>query len=369
MFVATEHDTVYALDAANGTIRWQRHLGEPVPNSSLPCGNVDPVGVTSTPVVDVAAARLYVVGLVAPLEHVLFELDAHNGNQVASIRVDAPGADPGAQNQRAALTLTNNTVFIPFGGRYGDCGDYRGRVVAVSVRNGSLRATTSYTLPTTRRGGFWAPPGLVVASDGSLFVASGNSAGTTTYDDGNSVLRFDASLHLRDVWAPRDWADLNSNDTDIGATNPVLVAGDRVFQIGKSGTGYLLDAVHLGGVGGELYASDVCGGGGAYGAVAHDQATLYVPCSSGLARVSVHDNSFSTDWRAKASTPGPPVVASSTVWFVATDNGTLEALDAGTGRKLSSRHIGTAPSRFTAPAVGDNEVVVAADRRVIAFAD
>ena len=64
--VATENDTIYSLDSADGTIVWQTHLGEPVAGSSLPCGNVDLVGITGTPVIDAAASRIYAVGLVQP---------------------------------------------------------------------------------------------------------------------------------------------------------------------------------------------------------------------------------------------------------------------------------------------------------------
>src|SRR5581483_10140638 len=73
--VATENDSVYALDASNGTVVWRAHLGEPVSGSSLPCGNVDPVGITSTPVVDATTNRVYAVGLIQPARTMLFELD------------------------------------------------------------------------------------------------------------------------------------------------------------------------------------------------------------------------------------------------------------------------------------------------------
>src|SRR5207248_330886 len=125
--VATENDTVYVLRAADGSIVWKRHLGEPVPASSLPCGNVDPVGITSTPVVDVRGGRIYVVALVQPTHHVLFALTLATGRVAASARVDAESADAAVHNQRGALTLSNGTVFVPYGGRYGDCGDYHGR--------------------------------------------------------------------------------------------------------------------------------------------------------------------------------------------------------------------------------------------------
>src|SRR5689334_6168303 len=138
--VATENDTVYSLDAATGAVVWSAHVGEPVAASSLPCGDVDPVGITGTPVVDPGAGRVYVVGLVRPLRDVLFDLDLATGRVLASTPVDAPGANPAVHNQRAALTLSGGRVYVPFGGRYGDCGDYHGRVTSVAVTPGGLGA-------------------------------------------------------------------------------------------------------------------------------------------------------------------------------------------------------------------------------------
>src|SRR5438105_2545771 len=268
--IATENDTVYSLRASDGAIVWKRHLGEPVPGSSLPCGNVDPVGITSTPVVDVRANRVYVVGMVQPTQHVLFALDATTGLVVASTRADARGADPAVQNQRGALALSHGTIFIPYGGRFGDCGDYRGRLVTVAASASALGSPASYTLPTEREGGFWAPPGPAVAKDGSVFLASGNSSSGGNYDYGNSVVRLTTSLTLVDSWAPTNWAALNRTDTDVGSTSPVLLPGTRIFQIGKQGIGYLLDAEHLGGIGGELRSADICNGVAVFGGIAHD---------------------------------------------------------------------------------------------------
>src|SRR5215470_12651289 len=48
VIAATEGDTVYGLDRATGNIRWHVHLGTPVPLSALPCGDIDPLGITGT---------------------------------------------------------------------------------------------------------------------------------------------------------------------------------------------------------------------------------------------------------------------------------------------------------------------------------
>src|SRR4029077_4823679 len=149
-------------------------------------------------------------------------------------------------NQRSALTLSNTTIYVPYGGRFGDCGDYHGRVVAVAVSGRGLGQPRSYTLPTQREGGFWAPPGPALDGRGNLFLASGNSSSSGAYDYGNSVVRLTATLGLADSWAPKDWKPLNAGDVDIGSSSPVLLSGNRVFQIGKAGVGYLLAADHLG---------------------------------------------------------------------------------------------------------------------------
>ena len=368
VIVATENDTVYALRADSGAALWSTHLGTPVRSSSLPCGNVDPVGITSTPVVDTGAGRVYAAGMVQPAQHLLFALDLASGSMVSSAPADAPGAQPTTHNQRGALALAAGQVLIPFGGRFGDCGTYHGQLVAVPVTPAGLGTPAAYTLPSSGRAGFWAPAGPVVAADDSIFISSGNSAATGAYDYGNSVLHLSANLKLLDSFAPSNWAALNSTDTDLGSTNPVLAGNSRVFQVGKSGTGFLLDSGHLGGIGGQLSTASVCDGP-SLGAVSHDGATLFIPCSSGVAAVVVTGDRLSVRWTAGAPVPGPPIVTTGAVWTVATGSGGLLALDPSTGSRLASLPIGTVPSRFTSPAAGGGRVLVAASRTVMAFGD
>jgi hypothetical protein len=239
-------------------------------------------------------------------------------------------------------------------------------VVSVAVTGAGLGSVASYTLPTQRAGGFWAPPGAVVASDGSLYLTSGNSSSTGSYDYANSVVRLSPDLKMVDSFAPANWAALNAGDTDLGSTSPVLLTGGRVFQVGKSGIGDLLDAEHLGGVGGQLHTERVCDGA-AFGGIAHDGNTMFVPCTDGIAQVTVTGDTFKVGWTKPVSTPGPTIIAGGAVWTVATSSGDLVALDLSSGNTLSSQHIGAVPSRFTAPAVGAGRVVVAAGRKVRAF--
>src|SRR5262245_54341910 len=59
LLVATEDNVVYAIDTQNGREVWRRALGKAIPRSSLSCGNINPLGITGTPVIDNAAQAIY----------------------------------------------------------------------------------------------------------------------------------------------------------------------------------------------------------------------------------------------------------------------------------------------------------------------
>jgi hypothetical protein len=180
--VATEHDTVYAFDAATGQPAWQVNLGDPVPRSALECGNIDPTGVTGTPVVDAATGTVYLVALVQPGRHDLVAISLSDGSVRWRRPAGPPGLDPLHEQQRAALTIVQGRVSVPYGGLFGDCGPYKGAVVSVPLDG--QRDAQSWIVPTTREGGLWAPSGLAVDSTGALFVSVGNAAST---DPNNST--------------------------------------------------------------------------------------------------------------------------------------------------------------------------------------
>jgi len=155
LFVATENDTVYALNASNGSILWRQNLGTPVRGSDLPCGNIDPSGITGTPVIDSGSGTIYVVAFLRPVHHVLFALRLTDGLVKFSLPVDPQGSNPTVEQQRAALTLANGMVYVPYGGLQGDCGQYHGWVAGAHA-DGSP-GLSSYMVPSQREGGIWAP--------------------------------------------------------------------------------------------------------------------------------------------------------------------------------------------------------------------
>lgn len=354
---ATEHGSVYSLEGSTGRVRWRRHLADPVPAASLPCGNIDPVGVTGTPVYDPASRQLFAVTTEAGPRHVLYGLDAATGAVRSRRPVDAPGSVPATQLQRGALLLSRGVVYVPFGGNFGDCGDYLGRVVSLPVMGTGLR---SFAVPTRREGGIWAASGPAVTAAGDVLVTTGNGdASSGRWDMSDSVLRLSPTLQLQDGFAPRGWAQENSVDADLGSTGPVLLPdGLGVVAAGKGGSAYLVDVGRLGGVGGQRATLRGCAsyGGAAAAPVAGGGAVVFLPCSDGLLQVRVQNGTLAAGWRAPGQVTGSPVVVGSTVWSVQ-QNGALYGLDAASGRQRALVQVGDA-SRFATPAASGDALLV-----------
>jgi outer membrane protein assembly factor BamB len=354
VLVATEADSLYALAISSGRVLWRTHVGEPVPLSELPCGNIDPLGITGTPVYDPATGLVFAVAEVTGPAHVLVGVDARSGQVRVRRPVDPPGADPVPHQQRAALALSQGRVYVAFGGLFGDCGDYRGRVVASSTDGrGPLLA---FQVPTRREAGIWGASGPAVDARGQVYVSVGNGAATGgEWDRSDSVLRLSPDLRLQDGFAPRQWPADNAADADLGSMGPLLLPGGLVFVAGKSGLGYLLRAGDLGGVGGELVERSVCA---AFGGAAAVGSTVFVPCSDGLRQLSAGPGArLQLGWRAPAAVTGSPAVGGHTVYSLDPAGGTLYALDAARGTVRASAQVGQT-SRFATPTLAGGLVLV-----------
>ncbi len=275
LLLATEDNIVYAIDASTGAEVWKRSLGAPVARSFLPCGNIDPLGVTGAPVIDQSREAIYLDAAIETASgprHLAFALSLKDGSLLPGWPVDIADSlkgkdfEPRDQNQRGALAILDGTLYIPFGGHTGDCGHYHGFVVGISLSG--PRIVKSWATR-ARGGGIWAPGG--VSSDGkSLFVATGNTFDAKVWSDGEAVLRLAPDLRRSDVkkdfFAPSDWQALDARDADLGGTNPLPLdvptrsgAQALILALGKDGKAYLLDRNDLGGIGGELAAATVAG--------------------------------------------------------------------------------------------------------------
>ena len=360
--VATENDTLYAFDAASGRQRWSRHLAEPVDASTLPCGDIRPVtGITGTPVIDAGRGLVYAVAFARPGRHVLFTVDLASGAVRGSTAVDPPGDSPQVEQQRGALALASDRVYVAYGGLTGDCGTYHGWVVGAPVDGGP---PISYRVACGRECGLWAPGGPTVDAGGDLWVASGNSASSAAFDYGNAVLRLSPDLRLRDWFAPSNWAALSEADQDLGSISPALLGGGLVWSSGKEGTGYLLHQDRLGHIGGQAASGRACP---SYGGTAYAAPVLYLECIDGVMAVQVQPAgpSFSIRWQRSLGRPGAPVVAYGAVWVVDTASGRLTALDPADGRQRYA-YQGSPAAHFATPAAGGGRVFAALGRRLVA---
>jgi len=365
VITATENDSVYALDASTGGIVWRTNFGAPVQSSTLPCGNISPTsGITSTPVADPSTGLIYAAAFLSPGRHELFALRERTGEVVWHRPIDPQGMDPLTQQLRSALTLANARVYMAYGGLFGDCGDYHGWVAAVAADGtGSL---LDYQVPTGNAGGIWAPSGPAVDDAGNLYVATGNSFSNGVFDFGDSVIKLSPELQRLDFFAPQNWAELNAGDVDLGSVGPAVLAGDRIFQIGKEGVGYLLDARALGGIGGELHAQKVCGG--SFGGTAATVDRIYVPCTDGLVALAVAGDtrSFSPLWRSATFDAGPPIVAGGVIWTVDLSAGALVGLDETDGHELVREKLEEV-SHFASPSSAGGCLFVSTLQTITAF--
>lgn len=268
IITATESNDVYALDAANGHVAWRTALGQPVPRELLPCGNIGPLGITGTPVIDIARGAIYLDAMVdnhGTPQHLIYGLRLADGSVLSGFPIDVAAGlaarrmafNPTIQNQRGALALLNGRVFVPFGGHYGDCGNYHGVVVAITTAPPQLVDAWSTR---ASKGGIWAPAGLSEAN-GSLYFTTGNTEGAHSWQDGEGVFRVGAALaHAtdpRDFFAPSNWKELDDDDLDLSGVTPLPlnVPGSAVplmLALGKDGNAYLLNRDDLGGIGHAL---------------------------------------------------------------------------------------------------------------------
>jgi hypothetical protein len=408
LLVATEDNNVYALEATTGHLIWARSLGKPVSRSALRCGNIDPLGITGTPVIDDATQSVYLDAAIADASgprHRIFALSLKDGSPMPGWPIDVADALRGApqpfnsrdQNERGALTIVNGMLYVPFGGHFGDCGDYHGWVVGVSL---SDRSKVIGWSTRARGGGIWAPGGISAVGH-SLFVATVNTFGASSWNDGEAVFRFAPDLHRtsdkRDYFAPPDWRVLDQRDLDLGGTAPLpLVIGNQAFilALGKDGRAYLLDQNNLGGIGGSL-ASQVISqqplrtAPAAYSIAGSTPVALHGPGVSCPAPASDHQltvlkisvgngPTITKAWCGKVSGAGSPIVTTSdgssdpVVWMLGAEgDNRLHGFKGDTGEPLFPAGAGPAMvglHHFQTLIATRDRLYVGADGQIYAFA-
>jgi hypothetical protein len=353
IYVVTENNTVYSF-TTGGRLVWKRHVGTPVPRSDLPCGDIDPTGITGTPVI--TGGRIYAVAFLRNgHHHVLYGLGLRNGHVAVHANVD--GGPPIVQQERGALLATGGRIYVPYGGLDGDCGPYHGYVTSVTT---SGRHKISFRDPSGETG-IWAPGGISEQSR-TLLVATGNgNSGLAGWE--NAVIRLSRGLRRLGYWAPTNWRALSSGDVDESSLAPLPVAGGKIFQIGKDGVGYLLKH-SLGGIGGQLHAQHVCGGG-AFGADATRGSLIVTECGGNLYGLRLNGNGFRVAWRS-AVDGMVPVIAGDSV-FALTRDGTVVQVSSGNGRLIAESRAGGEATSFPEPAAAGHTLVAPASGGFVVY--
>jgi len=286
-YLATENNTIYAVDAESGAILLSRNLGAPVPASKIADGTCNKtsgvVGIDSTPVIDASAGLLYVVTYTEENNAPIYRVHALNittlADTVASVIVSARGMlvnnknykfDATVSRQRPALLLANNIVYAAFGS-FCDHDQQTTRGWILGWNGGTLAPLASSMLdnllvrvPQRRYlTSIWmSGNGPAADPQGNIYVVTGNSDRSgTTYDPQNnpaeSVLRLSPDLAtIEDYFTPGGRYGeplLDMHDRDFGAGGVVLLppqAGNipnLAVALGKIGTMYLLNQQQLGG--------------------------------------------------------------------------------------------------------------------------
>jgi uncharacterized repeat protein (TIGR01451 family) len=418
--VATEQNNVMAVAAADGSPIWLSNLGTPVPRAQLPCGNIDPLGITGTPVIDPDARAVYVAAMTTPddgttKQHQIVALSLDDGSILPGWPVSVEGIasggatfDSAVQGQRDALLLNAGVLYVSYGGHFGDCGAYHGWVVAVPVADpGSLTAWAT----SAEKGGVWAPGGL--ATDGqSVFAITGNTFGATDWMGGEAIIRLGPGATFSgdpaDYFAPSNWQQLDAADLDLGGSGPVLInvpdatPSRLIVALGKNGVAYLEDPGNLGGVGtgdgfsGEGLQSKLVSNGvirnaaAAYTAPSGTYVVFNTNSGAGVGCPGTTGNlvalkigasappSIDVAWCANVPGRGSPIVTTSdgtsepVVWAVSTETtNRLFAFNGETGEILFS---GGGPDeqmsfvrRFQTPIAVNGRIIVAADDQLFVF--
>ncbi len=374
VLAATEGDRVVALDPATGRTVWSVSLGTPLTHVAdvAGCGNVDPLGITSTPVVDLQTNTVFVVAEVVDAQgsvhHRLEGLSVATGAVRVAVDVDPP-LPPGEQAvhllQRAGFALGNGRVYVAYGGNSGDCGTYHGWVVGV-MESGPPRPVSFEVAPDGEGGAIWASGGApALDGRGTLYVTTGN-ANPGPPQGGPDPKRYTESVvvlspDLRPLASFKD--RVAGGDEDLSTSNPVLLPDGTVFAVGKTEIGFVLsqrDLSQVAAIGG-ICGSDPDGGPG------YDRATnrLFVPCRDG--GIQVVDLASRALGPRLAGANGPPILVGDRLWAVDYPGGTLVQFDAATGRALQTVAVGSTVPHFTSPSAGLGLVLVGTDHGVTAF--
>ena len=286
--MTTEKAKAYAVNAATGTVVWERTFGRPFTAHAIGCADLTPaLGSTSTPVIDPATGTVYLTtrlfegrGTLNDGYWYLEAISAKTGEERPGFPVQISGTPyntPGVPfnehyaMQRPGLLLLNGVVYMGFAS---DCDitPYRGIVVGVNVQTAKITMWSAESGEGTgedSEAGIWqGGGGLVSDIAGRIIVSTGNGnpplAPAPSHSPpgqlGDAVIGLQVEpsgeLAASDFFAPSNGPELNENDTDLGSGGPIALPTEYfgtagvphlVVEVGKDGRIFLINADDMGG--------------------------------------------------------------------------------------------------------------------------
>jgi hypothetical protein len=372
--VTTTYGKTLAIDAGSGLILWTFTP----PGYSSWAGSAQIT--TASPLLDPGRQFVYATspdGLIHKLSLADGREDP-SGNWPVSITRDAT-----REKLAAALNIDGPDVVAATGGYIGDTPVYQGHVVLIDRTSGRLQGVFN-TLCANRHtllvpkscpasdSAILSRGGPVVEPGGKhILIDTGNAPwnGTTNFGDSVLELTFPA-LSLRQSFTPTNQEQLNSSDTDLGSSAPVLLGHDRVVLAGKDGIFRLLALSALDGhpagssqarrhpLGGELQRLSIPGGGELFSAPAvwqrHGHTTMFVADEGGTAAYVLRSGRLYQAW-ANATPGTSPVMAGGLLYVYDLSGGGIYVYRPGSAQAITK--LPGASGHWNSPIVVDGHVV------------
>jgi uncharacterized protein (TIGR03437 family) len=423
VFVATEHDSVYAFDADSKTGEsaaplWRTSFLDPaagvttVPSDYIACQAIAPeIGITGTPVIDPDTGTLYLVALTLEdfgqtFVHRLHALDVLTGverpGSPVQIDASAPGTgdgntrvtfEPWLYTERPGLLLLNKVVYTSWSSHC-DSGNYHGWVIGYDAK--SLQQVAAYTsTPNWDAGSVWQSGAAPSAdANGNIYIVTGNGtfdAERGGSDLGDSVIKLSTAngLSVADYFAPFNADLLGVRDLDLGSSGALLLPDSAgtpehphlLVTGGKEGRIYLVDRDRMGhfqaGDDSQIVQSLPPAAGGLFGTPVYFNNTVYfapahdaikaLPISNGLLLETTASQSSPASFPDMGSVPSISAngATDGILWTI--DTGGLHAYDAANlANQLYSTSLGSYV-KFSTPTIANGKVYVGTADSLVVF--
>jgi Concanavalin A-like lectin/glucanases superfamily/IPT/TIG domain len=431
VYVATEHDSVYAFDADSPACvqLWQVNFLATGVTTVSPADVSEPndlvpeIGITSTPVIDPSTKTIYVMAktketvgtscsTTSPcFVHRLHALDLITGAEKfgGPVVVTGTNFDPLTHLQRPALLLNNGTVYVAIGS-HGDNGIWQGWMMAYTASTLAQQWVYHTSDPTTGNNGgaIWGSGnGPAVDSSGNIYVETGNGFFDGVNNFSDSVLKISPAGARLDYFTPFDQQIMQNNDIDLGSSNPIILPDSMgssahphlLIAMGKVGVIYLLDQTSMGGFNSAsnqdveevsisfntssaingFYGQPAYWNGNLYAIVVGDSLRQFTISNGSISSASISHSGNTFTFRGATPVVSAGGTANGIVWvadITAYQSNGATILDAYDANNVSVR-LYTSPSsgagaaapatKFTVPTVANGKVYVGGQRALTVF--